>query len=93
MDRLIYAFDQLWYVLPGSWHHSMIFRESSSGFGSTVKILVLLYGALVALISPPTQKIAKLLLAFGISFVLVGLIFGDRLGGHHYVWAIPFLYA
>jgi len=93
MDRLIYAFEQLWFVLSSSWHNSMIFGESEPGFGSIVKIFTLLCGALVALMAPSTERLAKLLLVLGMCFVVVGLIFGSRLAGHHYVWAIPFLYA
>ena len=93
MDRLIYAFEQLWLVLSNIMHNSLIFKDSTPGFGSIAKIIILLGGGLVALIASSTRDFAKLLLAFGICFVLVGLIFGSRLAGHHYVWAIPFLYA
>jgi hypothetical protein len=92
MDRLIYAFTRFWLVLSNSWHNSMIFKESTPGSGSILKIPILLCGSTVALIAPSTRRFAKLLLILGMAFLLIGLIFGSRLNGHHYVWAIPFFY-
>ncbi len=94
MDRQAYAFELMRNVLSGTWHeHWVFYWVATLETHTTVTILVLSAGALIGLTTPSTRRFAGLFLVLGVSFVLVGLIFGSRLGGHHYLWVIPFLYA
>lgn len=92
MDRVIFMLTRLWAVLSNSWHQILIFNEIMPERGSIIKILLLFCGLMISLITPSTRRCAKQILALGVSFLLISMIFGSRLNSHHYVWVVPFLY-
>ncbi len=96
-DRLSFAWRMVDGVVSNAWHHSMMFGEWKAVPGSEIKLLLLIGLPYVLWIAAEAQRTSiaalRVILSLPLSFALVALVFGDRLGGHHYVTVLPLLYA
>lgn len=96
-DRLSFAWRMIDGVVANAWHHSMMFGEWKDVPGSGIKLLLLVgvpYALWIASEAQGTGIAAqRAILSLPLSFAAVALVFGDRLGGHHYVTVLPILYA
>jgi hypothetical protein len=96
-ERVGYGWTMLRAVVSDAWHHSMMFGEWVEVPGTNVKLALLAGLPLAALIVLETRRMTagplRLLVALPVSFMLAGLVFGGRLGGHHYIVLLPLLYA
>ncbi len=95
--RIGFAWDMLIGVVTNAWHHSMMFGEWVAVPGSPLKIALLIFAPVALWAFAEWRRNAtgalRLVLAMPVAFFVVSLIFGSRLGGHHYVVLLPFLYA
>jgi hypothetical protein len=96
-DRLAFAWRMVDGIVSNAWHHSMMFGEWTGVPGSEIKLLLLIGVPYGLWIGAEAQRISiaalRVILSLPLSFALVALVFGDRLGGHHYVTVLPLLYA
>jgi hypothetical protein len=80
--------DWIWRVIWGAWH---------TDYGQIAKLCLLVAVPLVALAMSARGSVirpaAQLLTCAVASYVLVAMIFGGRMGGHHFVLLLPLLYA
>ena len=71
------------------WHHSMMFGVQASVPGAQAKTLLLTAAPIALWLAAEARRTAGIYLrvtvACGVSFFLLSLVFGNRLGGHHYV--------
>ena len=82
-------------VFHNSYHHALIFAEVDELPGAHYKTALLLTGSLLLWARAEWKKQAgmlRLLVALGVSFVLVALLFGTRLSGHHFMVLLPIAY-
>jgi len=95
--RLEYAWTILQGVIDNAWLHSMMFREWVPVPGGTLKVACLTALPLGLWLVAEARRTAtaalRLCIAAPFAFVAVALVFGNRLGGHHYVIVLPWLYA
>ena len=96
-QRLGYAWQLLAGVIDNAFHHTMIFGAWIPLPFSWLKIgiLLVLPAALciIAQVRGTASFATKLVGCLIASFLIVALVFGTRLGGHHYVVLLPWLYA
>lgn len=97
-ERATHAGAALRSVIDGSWHSAMMFNgESLTVPGATLKLAVVALLPLllwvIAEITRTATALQRTLVALPVSFVAGALVFGDRLGGHHYCVVVPLLYA
>jgi hypothetical protein len=97
IERVAFEWFMLTGVIGNAWHHSMMFGEWTSLPLSSLKFTILLalptllwVIAEVRCVSSPAGRVVAGLIG---AFLAVALVFGDRLGGHHYVILLPWLYA
>jgi hypothetical protein len=95
-ERVAFVWRMVVAVVSDAWHHSMMFGEWIEVPGTLAK-LVLLVGVplllwLVAEVRRNASAAQRLLVALPMSFALMSLIFGNRLGGHHFVALLPIFY-
>jgi hypothetical protein len=95
--RLDHAWMMLGSIIHNWWHYTLMFRESAlvPGAGAKTLLLVLLplslwgYAEWKGRATPALRILASLF----VSFFAVALVFGNRLGGHHFIALLPVLYA
>ena len=96
-DRVSFAWRMIDGVVSNAWHHSMMFGEWKNVPGSEIKLLLLIgvpYALWIGAEAQRTGIVAlRVILSLPLSFAVVALVFGDRLGGHHYAAVLPLLYA
>ncbi len=96
-DRLSFAWRMVDGIVSNAWHHSMMFGEWKRVPGSAIKLLLLIGLPYALWMGAEAQRTGiaalRVILSLPLSFVVVALVFGDRLGGHHYVTVLPLLYA
>jgi len=96
--RLRHAWQMIDMSVSGAWHSAMMFGgEALATPGAWWKIALLLglpyLLCLYAELRGRATRLLRLLVALPLSFVALSLVFGDRLGGHHFVILVPLLYA
>jgi hypothetical protein len=97
-DRARHAWRMLVFVVSGDWHQAMMFSGEFTPLahqGWKIALLVALPYALWAVAEYRRQAtpLLRLLVALPASFLALSLVFGDRLGGHHFAILVPLLYA
>jgi len=96
--RVEYAWQFLEGAVSSAWHSAVMLSGElvpTPGAGLKIGLLVglpylLWVYAELRRRATPTQR---LLVALPLSFFVLSLIFGDRLGGHHFLTLVPLLYA
>jgi len=83
-------------ILSNAWHHYIIFREDVDVPGAMLKT-ALLVGVpaalwLAAVMYRRASNPLRITIALLLSFFAVSLLFGKRLGGHHFVVLLPLFY-
>ncbi len=95
-ERATTAWNFVHSVFTNAWHHSLMFGSLEPMRAWTLKIAVLLCVPVLLLITAELRGRASALLrlavALPISFFGVSLVFGERLGGHHYMSLLPISY-
>src|SRR5579885_274442 len=80
---------------PLAEHHAMMFGQWWMLPGTTLKEVLLLavpaIGWMVAELRHTASAPTRLRIALPVSFLRVALVFGERLGGHHFVVLVPLL--
>lgn len=83
-------------ALTGEWVWRVVWAVYHTDYGQVAKLFVLLAAPLVgfglAIRGSAIRTGAKLVLYAIISYVAVAIVFGSRLGGHHFVLLLPLLY-
>ena len=97
-ERVRFVADMVVGVFGNGWHHSLVFAEWGYQLpGTPARMLLLLGAPLVLLVVAEGLRTAtplqRLVVALAPSFCLVALVFGGRLGGHHFVSLLPLGYA
>ncbi|HVO87566.1 MAG TPA: glycosyltransferase family 39 protein [Casimicrobiaceae bacterium] len=96
-ERVEHASRMLLGVISDAWHHAMMFGEWVPVPWSTLKVTLLLVLPLVLWIAAELRRTAsselRVVALMPMSFFAVALVFGDRLGGHHFIVVVPLLYA
>jgi len=97
-ERVRFVVDMVVGVFGNGWHHSLVFAEWNYHLpGTPAKMLLLLGAPVVLLVVAESQRAAtpvqRLVVALAPSFCLIALVFGGRLGGHHFVSLLPLGYA
>lgn len=90
-----------WYlvvaVFSNWWNSALMFNDYTPAPAATWKMVMLIGLPFVLWAIAEYRKTAtdflRLLLGLEISFFVVSLIFGNRLGGHHYACLVPLSYA
>ena len=96
-ERFAYGWRMVEWIVANTWHHSLMFGEQTAVPASGLKT-ALLVGLPMALwvaseavgVATPGQR---LFIALPVVFFACALVFGSRLGGHHFVTFVPLLYA
>jgi hypothetical protein len=95
--RLAFAWRMIVAVVSDAWHHAMMFGEWAEVPATYVKLALLVAVPLLLWIAAAIRRHASLaqslLVGLPVSFVVLSLPFGDRLGGHHFVTLLPIFYA
>lgn len=96
--RLWHAWRMLDATVSTAWHSGIMFGGDTlaiPGSGWKLAALVGLPYALwlLAEVRRRATPLLRLLVALPVSFVAMSLVFGDRLGGHHFVTLVPLCYA
>jgi hypothetical protein len=97
VDRLMYFGQSLDSVVDGSWHSAMMFNGVALHVpAGALKLAILVALPLVVWAVAEVRRVAtplqRLVVALPCSFAACSLVFGDRLGGHHYAILVPILY-
>ena len=97
LDRLDTVYTQSRQVLTGEWPWLMILGHHRTGLLESLKADLLVLLPLAVLLVPGLARreglrAVRVSLALALSFAVGGLIFGSRLGGHHYTAVLPLLY-
>ncbi len=96
-ERVTNAWHLIEGVLHNWWHHMLIFGEPEPVPGAGLKTALLVALPIVLLLVAIARRRAsdalRIAVALMVSFFVVSLVFGTRLGGHHYVVLLPFFYA
>ena len=85
-------------VFGNGWHHSLVFGEAGYRLPGTAAKMLLLLGAPLALLAIAERRgtaspMQRLVVALAPTFCLFALLFGGRLGGHHFMSLLPLGYA
>jgi len=87
--RVAYAWHMVTSVTHNWWQYSMMFGTPVSLPGAQAKTLLLTAAPVALWAAAEARRTAdihlRVTIACGVSFFLVSLVFGGRLGGHHYV--------
>lgn len=96
-ERVGNAWDLVVAVFSNSWNSALMFNDYTPAPAATWKMVMLIGLPFVLWAFAEYRKTAtdfvRLLLGLEISFFVVSLIFGGRLGGHHYACLVPLSYA
>ena len=97
-ERIRFVADMVVGVFGNGWHHSLVFAEWNYALPGTPARMLLLLGAPVVLLGiaeslRAATPVQRLVAALAPSFCLIALVFGGRLGGHHFVSLLPLGYA
>lgn len=97
VERIHFSWLMLQSVFANWWHHQLMFGTYENLVGTTAKMVALL---LVPVLLWATAELTKrasntlrILICCEVCFLLVSLIFGKRLGGHHFMPLLPIAYA
>lgn len=97
LERLAFEWLMLTGVVGNAWHHSMMFGEWTSLPLSSVKLTILLALPtllwVIAEVRRVSSRAGRVIAGLIGAFLAVALVFGNRLGGHHYIILLPWLYA
>ena len=97
LERLTNAWSLIEGILHNWWHHVLIFGEVESVPGAGLKTALLVALPIILLLAAIARRrvsdALRITVALVVSFFVVSLVFGTRLGGHHYVVLLPFFYA
>ena len=97
MERVGFAWHQIVAVFSNSWNSALMFGDFTPVPAAPLKLAILLILPVALWVVSEYRNIAsrllRLLLALQLSFFTISLIFGSRLGGHHYVCLLPLSYA
>jgi len=95
--RIAHATQMVEGVVTNAWHNSMMFGQWWAVPGASLKLVLLLAVPALAWLAAELRRTAspalRMVGALPVSFFLVALVFGERLGGHHFVVVLPLLYA
>lgn len=96
--RITYTWDTLGAVATDAWHNAMMLGGDlvpTPGAAVKIALVVGLPYVLWALAEARGQAthLARIVIALPVSFLVFALVFGGRLGGHHYATLVPLLYA
>ena len=97
-ERVRFVADMVVGVFGNGWHHSLVFAEWHYRLpGTPARMLLLLGGPLALLALAERQGTAtpmqRLVVALPSAFCAAALVFGGRLGGHHFMSLLPLGYA
>jgi hypothetical protein len=97
-ERVRHVADMVAAVFGNGWHHALVFGEPGYRLPGTTARLFLLLGAPLALLAVAQWRgtatpLQRLVVALPPTFCLFALLFGGRLGGHHFVALLPLGYA
>ena len=96
-ERLAYAWKMIVGVVSNAWNHAMMFGAWTEVPGTAAKLVLFVGVPGVLLVIAAVRRRATftcgLLAALPLSFAVVALGFGGRLGGHHFVTLLPLFYA
>ena len=94
--RLVHAWEMVESVIHNWWHYTLMFGDVALVPGASVKTLLLVLLPLslwgYAEWKGRATPVLRVLVAMFISFFAIALIFGNRLGGHHFIALLPVLY-
>jgi hypothetical protein len=97
LDRVHFSWSMLQSVLAGWWHHRLMFGVYEDLPGAPLKIALLLVMPVLTWMIAERLKTAsntlRVLVACPPCFMMISLIFGGRLGGHHFMPLLPTAYA
>jgi hypothetical protein len=95
-QRADHALRMVLAVVTDAWHHAMMFGEWIGVPWSAAKVVLLLglpaLGWIVAELRRTASSELRVVALMPLSFFVVALVFGDRLGGHHFIVVVPLLY-
>ncbi len=97
-ERVEYAWRTVDMAASGAWHSAIMFGGEVVPLpGSALKVGLVVALPYVLWLSAEVRRTAtpllRVLVALPVSFAVLALVFGDRLGGHHFVTLVPLLYA
>ena len=94
--RFLHTAVQIESVFRNSFHHTLIFGEHGEAPGSGFKMALLLGAPLLLWLHAEWRRespvLLRVLIACGVLFVAIALLFGTRLGGHHFMVLQPLAY-
>jgi hypothetical protein len=94
--RLATAWAFLRSVFTNGWHHSLMFGSAEPVPFSSLKLVILaalpILFLLYAEFSHRASRILRIAVGLPVCFFVVSLVFGERLGGHHYMSLLPISY-
>ena len=94
--RFAHTAAQIESVFRNSFHHTLIFGEHGEVPGSGFKMALLLGAPLLMWLRAEWRRespvLLRVLIACGVSFVAIALLFGTRLSGHHFMVLQPLAY-
>jgi hypothetical protein len=96
-DRLVIEWNFIGSVFYNWWHEALMFGDYTPVLAAPWKMTILL-GVPIALwvvaeFRRRATALLRLLLGLEASFCVIALMFGSRLGGHHFVSLLPLSYA
>jgi len=95
--RLAHLGTMLGAVVSNWYHHMLIFGEFAPLPGSLPKTWLLVAGPVALWLYAEARRrssvLLRILIALPLSYLLIALIFGTRLQGHHFVPLLPITYA
>ena len=96
--RVQHAWRMVDATVSSAWHSGIMFGgevlPTPGGVWKLAAVVALPFGLwLYAELRRCATPLLRLLAALPVSFVAVSLVFGNRLGGHHFVTLVPLLYA
>ena len=97
-ERARFVRDRVVDTFGNGWHHSLVFGENDYRLpGTTAKLLLLVAVPPALLVLAEWQRKAtalqRLVVALPAGFYLFALVFGGRMGGHHFMSLLPIGYA
>jgi hypothetical protein len=95
--RLVHAWEMLESDIHNWWHYVRLFGDVALVPGASAKTLLLVLLPLslwgYAEWNRRATSALRVLVAMSFSFFAVALVFGNRMGGHHFIALLPVLYA
>ena len=96
-NRLLAVFTSARSVITGKWPWMMMLHHHAGDITGSIKAGFLIVLPIVALVAlrkgrADDRDSIRVPLVFVLSFLACALIFGKRMGGHHYTVILPFLY-